>query len=295
MPATCGGMILATLALNVSFAVLTDRPFKSTPVTPAGEFDRQPLDHSRIVAVPAVLEQILFKESVLRIEDQDLRPRLVLLEIIGDEASALVGAGRTAKRVWRGSDHKDAPILHCFELSAQQLRLGPGVPGVRHGLGRGLVIAVDGAELEGDAWRDDEAVIGQCRAALEPDDLGCRINPRGGLMDDVDAVALRKRLVTVGERFERPKTGKIKVAEKAGRITRLRLDQRDIESLGARSQIFRDGRAPNAAADHDHPRLCLAKRHSRSKCQAGGPSGGAEFATCPAFHCGFASSRCAAR
>src|SRR5271170_3472610 len=71
------------------------------PRDPAGEFDRQPLDHSRIVAVPAVLEQILFKESILRIEDHDLRPRLVLLEIIGYETRALVGAGRTAKRVWR--------------------------------------------------------------------------------------------------------------------------------------------------------------------------------------------------
>ena len=54
--------------------------------------------------------------------------------------------------------------------------------------------------------------------------------PHGRLMDDVDAVSLRERLIAMGERFERPKTGKIEVAEEAGRITRFRLDQRDIET-----------------------------------------------------------------
>ena len=127
-------MKLTTAALKVSPVGLDRRVLDVDRLDAAGELARQPLDHSRIVAGPSVLEQILLEETVLRIEDQDLRPRLELLEIVGDQGRALVGTRRAAERIRRRDDDEHAAILHAFELPSQQLGLWPGVPGVRHDL-----------------------------------------------------------------------------------------------------------------------------------------------------------------
>src|SRR5271168_514860 len=100
------------------------------------------------MAAPAVLEQILLEEGVLRIEDQNLRPRLELLEIVRDQRSALVGAGRATERVRWGNDDENAAVVHAFKLPSQQLGLRPGIPGVRHDLRRGFVVTLYGAVLE---------------------------------------------------------------------------------------------------------------------------------------------------
>ena len=57
--------------------------------------------HSRfgIELLPGVLEQALLGERVLGVEHDQLRLRLLGLEIIGDQARALVGAGRAAERI----------------------------------------------------------------------------------------------------------------------------------------------------------------------------------------------------
>ena len=186
-------MKLTTAALKVSACGLHRQVLDVDRLDPAGELAWQPLDHSRIVADPSVLEQILLEEAVLRIEDQDLRLRLELLEIVRDQRSALVGAGRTTERIRRGDDQENPAILHAFELPPQELGLRPGIPGMRHDLGRGLVVALDGAEFEGDARGEHEPVVGELAAALESDRLRHRIDGRREIVDDFDAVSLRQR------------------------------------------------------------------------------------------------------
>lgn len=90
---------------------------------------------------------------------RNLRSRLVLFEIIGDQGRALIGTRRAAERIWRRDDQENAPVFHALELLAQQPRLRPRVPGMRHGFRGDLVIALNGAIFEGDARRNDQAVI----------------------------------------------------------------------------------------------------------------------------------------
>jgi hypothetical protein len=132
----------------------------------AGELRRQPLDHAGIEPAPCLLEQILLEEAVLGIEDDDLRPRLMALEVIRHHRGALIGAGRAAERVRRRHDDEEAAVRHGVKLPLQQLGLPPGDPGMwQHG-GGDRVIALDGIEAEADAGGDDEPVIGQALAAL---------------------------------------------------------------------------------------------------------------------------------
>jgi hypothetical protein len=143
------------------------------------------------VAIPGVLEQVLSEEIVLRIQDQDLGPWLVLFEIVSDEGGALVRSGRAAERVTGRDDHEKAAVLHAFELLSQQPCLWPAIPGVRHGLRRALVVALDGAVFERNARGKDDAVVRQLRPTLKRYGLPHRIDRRHGVMDDVDAVSLR--------------------------------------------------------------------------------------------------------
>ena len=252
---------------------------------PAGELAWQPLDHSRIVAGPCVLEQILLEETVFGIEDQDLRPRLELLEIVRDQGSALIGTGRATERVRRGGDEEDAAILHAFELPSQQLGLWPAIPGVGHDLRGRLVVTLDGAEFEGDARGKHQPVVGQLGAVGETDRLRYRIDGRRGIVDDIDRVALRQRLIAMCERFERAHAGEIEGAEEAGRIARLGLDQRHLDRCSARRQIPRHRRTADAATDDNDPRLRFASRHARGKCREARRSRkAAELASCPAIH-----------
>ena len=116
---------------------------------------------------------------------------------------------------------------------------------------------------------------------------------RRRIMDDVDAVALRERLVAVGERFERPKTGKIEVAEKAGRIARLWLDQRDIEALEPIAKYLETVEPPTPPPITTTRGLVWLARHSRSaaKARAGRPPNSRRVQ----FHRGLLSLACAAR
>ena len=121
-PAICGGMTLATAALKVSACGHHRQVLHVDRLDPAGELAGQPLDHARIVAGPGVLEQVLLEEAVLRIEDQDLRLRLELLEIVGDQRRALVGAGRAAERVRAGRRSRKRRRPPCFRAAGAAAR-----------------------------------------------------------------------------------------------------------------------------------------------------------------------------
>ena len=111
----------------------------------------------------------------------------------------------------------------------------------------------------------DEPVVRELRAAFE-----LTVFATGSIAAAVSWMTLmpyrlRERLIAMRERFERAKAGEIEVAEEAGRVPRFGLDQRYLECFGARGQIFGDGRAADAAADHNDPRLGLASRGSRTR------------------------------
>src|SRR5260221_14759727 len=105
-------------------------------------------------------------------------------------------------------------------------------------------------------------------------------------MDDIDAVSLRKCLIAMRERFQRSEPGEIEVAEKAGRVARLRFNQCDLNRSRTRGQIFGNRRTPDTPADHDDSRTDLASCHPRDERREASRSGeAAEFASRPAFHC----------
>ena len=100
-PAFCGGTMLATAALWRPNSVTTVLVAGSTDVT-LPPFDSE--THSRMVGIkllPGVLEQALLGERILGVEDDQLRLRLLGLEVIGDQARALVGARAGSGTDWR--------------------------------------------------------------------------------------------------------------------------------------------------------------------------------------------------
>ena len=85
--------------------------------------------------------------------------RFVLFEITSNQRGAFVGGRRAAARVGGRNEHKDAAVLHAFELLAQQLRLWARVPGVRDDLRCRLVIPHEGVVFESDARGNGDAVV----------------------------------------------------------------------------------------------------------------------------------------
>ena len=80
------------------------------------------------------------------------------------------------------------------------------------------------------------------RAALERYGLRHRVDRRRRLVDDGDAVLLRQRLVAMGERIERAQAGEIEIAEEAGGVALLRLDQRHVDGALLGADIWRPSR-----------------------------------------------------
>ena len=135
-PAFCGGMTLATAALWLRELGREGERRGIDRGHLAALAERHPFDHAGIELGPAVLEQALLGEGVLGIEQQQLRLRLPDLQPVGDQAGALVGAGRAAEGIGRRRHHDQAAIVHRLQLLAQQHGLRAGLPGMRHLLRR---------------------------------------------------------------------------------------------------------------------------------------------------------------
>ena len=104
-PAFCGGMTLATCG-GVIAEIGDDGVGRGIDRRdPAALRQRDPFDHAGIKLLPRLLEQALLGKAVLGVEDQDLRARLVGLQIMRDQAGALVRRGRAAQRRGRHRDH----------------------------------------------------------------------------------------------------------------------------------------------------------------------------------------------
>ena len=121
---------------------------------------RYPFDHSRIKLLPGVLEQALFGEGVLGVEDEQLRARLFGFQIMRNQAGALIRSRRAAEGIGGGCDHHQTAIVHGLELLAQQQRLLAGFPGMRHLRRGGFVIALQRVETQIDAGRQHQPVVG---------------------------------------------------------------------------------------------------------------------------------------
>jgi hypothetical protein len=107
-----------------------------------------------------------------------IRPRLVLLEISGDQGHPFVWRGRAWKRVGRRSHYEQSAIRHALQLSPQRQRLPARLPGMRHHLHSCFVIALDLAGTDRRADRHDQTVIGERRTAAKPHGLSRRIDRR---------------------------------------------------------------------------------------------------------------------
>ena len=216
---------------------------------------RDPFEDAGIQGGPGGLEQLLLAELVLGVQHQQLRARLVGLQIPCHQARALIGAGRAAIGV-RGHRHHHGPaIRHGAELVAQQRRLRPGLPGVRHALRRGFGVAGQGIEAEVDAGREDEAVVVE-GAAVMADAPGCGVHAGGGGAHEANAggghlVPAEALLVQLAQ------AGQDGVAERAGQVVRRGLDERHVMRRG---QNPGRGGARKAAAHDHHPGATLRPR-----------------------------------
>ena len=186
-PAFCGGITLATCAVCLPKSVISVLVDGSTEVT------LPPCDSDTHSIMPGYSSFQAFwnrrccGERILGVEDDQLRARLSGLQIMRDQAGALVRRRRTA--IGRGGhrDHHQAAVLHGLELLSQQHDLLAGLPGMRHFLRGGFVVAGQRVEAQIDAGRQHQPVIGKRRAVGEGDRARLRIHLDRGLRDHRDA------------------------------------------------------------------------------------------------------------
>ncbi|TIU05947.1 MAG: hypothetical protein E5W39_09600, partial [Mesorhizobium sp.] len=111
---------------------------------------------------------------------------------------------------------------------------------MRHDLHRRFVIAVKRPIPECDAWRNNETVVAELRPVVQRNGFHRRVNRRGGLMNDGDAILFCQRFITMTERFERAQPGEIEIAEETGRVALPRFNQGHFDSRGGGGEIFGD-------------------------------------------------------
>ena len=229
--------------------------------------ERHPFDIG-IERFPGAEEQALLGEGVLGVEDDELRLRLLGLEVIGDQARPLVGAGRAAERIGRRRDDDGAAVLHRFELAPQQQRLLARAPGMRHALGRRLGISGQPIPADVDAGRQHQAVVGEPRAVGQRDGAALRID--GGSRRDVDGDLGGDLVVAELLLLEVAQPGNDAVAERAGGECRVRFDQRHIDArVDPLDEAGAACSAETAAHHHHAAARALSDGGDRKHCRAG--------------------------
>src|SRR5215813_1012705 len=135
----------------------------------------------RIVAPRGAEECRLRNDVLVRVEDDELRLRLALLEIPGHLAGALVRPGRATIRGGWNAEDEDAAVGHRAQLLGQGLRLRPRLPRVQN-----LVLVLgqtfDLLPLELDARRHDHPVVLEI-ALADPHPARGRIHRAGRLVN----------------------------------------------------------------------------------------------------------------
>ena len=248
-----------------------------------------PLDHAGVTLRPAFHEQGLLGELFLGVEDNDFRLRLVRFEVEGDQAGALIGAGRAAERIGRRRNDHGAAIGHGFELLAQQGGLRSRLPSVRHGLRCLLVVPFQGAPQQLDARRYHQTVVRQIAAVLQRHLALCRVNTARGIVDDGHPVTAAQPVVAVGDEVHAGQAAQNRIAERAGHEMGTALDKGHLNARVGAPQVFRAGGAAETAADHHHPaggRPAEGRkpRHACRRESAGTPDQLHETSTCNGRH-----------
>ena len=230
--------------------------------------------------LPGSLEETLLGEAVLGVEHDQLRARLLSLEVIGDQARPLVGTGRAAKRVGRRRDHYGSAICHCLELTTQQKGLLAGFPGMWHGRGRRLVVTGHRAPAKVDPRRQHQSVIAERRTAIQRNQPSLRVDRLRPILYYGHAFGA-DRVITEALNGDISEARDNRVAERASRVDRVFLDEGHYEpGLGA-VQLAGAGGPGKATAKNDHAGLCLRHCRSRSRKQHGRGGGGTAAQECP--------------
>ena len=140
---------------------------------------------------------------------------------------------------------------------------------MRHALGGGLVIARQRVPADIDAGRDDQPVIRQARAVGERDGAGLRIDRGRALRGQFDPGGAQ---LVVAELLvaQIAQPGDHEIAERAGGVFGIRLDQRHGETRVEALQGAGAGRAGKAAADHDDPRRGALRQRWSAEPRSGG-------------------------
>lgn len=212
-----------------------------------------PFDHLAIKRRPALLEQPLFREAFLAVQQQDLRGRLMRLQVMRHHRGALIGSRRTTEGAIGDRHDKASAILHRLQLRLQGLRLRPGLPGMQRQFRRRLVIAFQRIPAEIDPRRQHQPVIRQRGSILQHHPPRRAIDILRHGMNDLDP-RRAQIAVTMRDAVPVPQSAQIEVRERAGHETLGRLDQGDPHALVPPPQTARRGRPAETATDHDDMR-----------------------------------------
>ena len=150
------------------------------------------------------------------------------LQIMRDQAGALVGRRRTARRARGQRQRNQAAVIHRLQQPAQQRGLLAGLPGMRHLAGGRLIVAGQRVEAQVDAGRQHQTFITDRCAVGETDHAGLRIDLCRRLRNH--GHALGDNLV-IAEllRLDIPQAGDDFIAERTGDKNPVRFDQRHLQ------------------------------------------------------------------
>ena len=230
----------------------------------------------RAVALEGLGEQRLLRlDLAVGVEHQHLGFRLGVAQVVGDQAGALVGSGRTAVGRARDVHCEHAAIGHGLELLAQQHGLRASLPGVRDA----FLVALESADpprQEVDAGRQHEAVPGNRAMFGRGDRLLVDVD-RGGFVGDQLHAPLRLQ-VFVADRdvFELLDAADDEVRDRARHEGGVALDEGDVDrAVAPHAQVLRRGCAAVAAAHDDDVVACLCRcRHGvADECGEGARAG----------------------
>ena len=184
-----------------------------------------------------------------------------------DQARAFIRPRRTAQGTGGYRERNKAPVVHGFELLAQQHGLLTRLPGMGHFFSGCLVVAGQRVESQIDAGRQHQTVIGERTAVGETDNARLRIDPHCRLSNNGHAFGDNP---VVGELlcFDFPQASYHLIAERTGGEGPVRFDQCDQQFWIDLSECARTACTAKAAADHDdaYDRLCVGRTWERKRC-----------------------------
>ena len=209
------------------------------------------LDHGAVQIDERAGEVVhLGHDAGVGIEHEQLGAGFVDLEPVGDQAGALVRAGRAAVgRLGNGQyDVVIQPRCHGLQLAGQQRGLRAGLPGVGH-----LVGAAQARHgVEADAGRHDDAIGLEDGSVCERDGDIHRVDRDDFAKHGGDAVLAAQGVVVVGQAAQCALAAQHQAAHDVRGVGGHALDQGHADRITPQAQVLGHGGAAHAAANHDH-------------------------------------------